>query len=135
MRNRPVGGRLASIALGAAAACALSACGSTHSQSASPSPAPRTSASTAASTGQAEVTISEYAFHPASLTVAAGTRVTFTNRDQTAHTATSTSAPPVFDTGTIPPGQSKSVTVSRTGVYPYFCQFHPFMHGTLRVVK
>lgn len=52
--------------------------------------------------------------------------------DQTAHTATSTAK--AFDTGTVGPGASRTVTVRKPGTYAYFCQFHAFMHGTI-VVK
>ena len=32
-------------------------------------------------------------------------------------------------------GQSKTFTVTKAGVYAYYCQFHAFMSGTLKVVK
>ncbi len=76
--------------------------------------------------------ISGYAYHPATITVAVGTRVTFSNHDQTAHTATSTM--PAFDTGTVKGGQSAAVVLRKPGVYSYYCQFHAFMRGTI-VVK
>jgi len=77
------------------------------------------------------VQIKDYVYRPSTLTMSAGTRVTFTNRDADAHTATAAS--PAFDTGTLKPGQSATVTLSARGTYSYICQFHPFMHGTLRV--
>jgi plastocyanin len=80
----------------------------------------------------ARVSISDYAFHPATITVEPGTKVTFTNHDQTAHTATSNR--PAFDTGTVQPGHSATVTLKKPGTYTYYCQFHAFMHGTI-VVK
>ena len=60
-------------------------------------------------------------------------RSTFTNHDQTAHTATSQQLG--FDTGTINPGQSATVTLDKPGTYTYYCQFHPFMHGTIIVER
>jgi plastocyanin len=57
--------------------------------------------------------------------------VTFVNHDQTAHTATSNK--PAFDTGTVRPGKSSRVTLSKPGNYTYYCQFHAFMHGTVVV--
>jgi plastocyanin len=77
------------------------------------------------------VTISNYAYQPVKLTVARDTKVTFTNHDQTAHTATSTGTG--FDSGTINPGKSATITVSKPGTYTYSCQFHAFMHGTITV--
>jgi plastocyanin len=78
------------------------------------------------------VLISGYAFRPATITVAPGARVTFTNRDQTNHTATSNSG--AFDTGTIGPRASRTVILKRPGTYTYLCQFHAFMKATV-VVK
>jgi plastocyanin len=77
------------------------------------------------------VTISGYAYQPPKITVAPGTKITFTNRDQTAHTATSTKTG--FDSGTIQPGKSAMITVSKPGTYTYYCQFHAFMHATITV--
>jgi plastocyanin len=68
---------------------------------------------------------------PTTITVAPGAKVTFVNRDQTAHTATSNK--PAFDTGTVRPGKSSRVTLSKPGKYTYYCQFHAFMHGTVVV--
>jgi plastocyanin len=94
----------------AATGIALSACGGPHVMGAA-------------------VTISDYAFRPPALRVPVGTRLTFVNRDVTAHTATA----PGFDTGTVRPGGRVTVTLSRTGRYAYYCQFHAFMRGTLVV--
>ncbi len=78
------------------------------------------------------MTIKDFAYAPADLTVANGTKLTFTNQDSTAHTATSTDQAG-FDTGTIEKGQTKSITVEQPGTYSYVCSFHPFMHGTVTV--
>jgi plastocyanin len=104
------------------AACASSSSGS--SGAAKPSAA-------APAPGKLTVKISGYAFAPASVTVGAGSRITFTNHDATAHTATSNK--PAFDTGTVKPGQSATLTLRKAGTYTYYCQFHAFMHGTVIV--
>jgi plastocyanin len=96
----------------------------THSQTTPAAPA-------AARSGHVTVSISNYAFAPATIVVTAGTKVTFTNHDQTAHTATSTTSG--FDSGTVAPGQSRTVALGRPGTYAYVCQFHPFMHGVVIV--
>ena len=118
------------------AACGSSSSSSSHAQAAAPSStaaAPSSTASTApAKSGATAVKISGYAFHPVSITVKPGTKITFTNSDQTAHTATSTKSG-VFDTGTVNPGASKTILVSKPGTYTYYCQFHAFMHGTVTV--
>lgn len=76
--------------------------------------------------------IRNYSYTPATITVKTGTKVTFTNHDQTAHTATSST--PGFDTGTVKPGHSATVDLTKPGTYTYYCQFHAFMRGTI-VVK
>jgi plastocyanin len=79
------------------------------------------------------VTISNFMFKPASVTVSRGARITVTNHDTTAHTATADNGKS-FDTGDIDPSASATVTLSKTGTYKYHCSIHSFMHGTL-VVK
>lgn len=102
-----------------------------QSRPAASSPSPSASAVVA---GKATtLKIANYAYEPASLTVKVGTKITVTNKDQTAHTATARSG--AFDSGTVNTGQSKSFTVTKPGVYPYYCQFHAFMSGTIKVVK
>ena len=91
-------------------------------------------ASAAVLTGKtAKVKVYMYSFMPANLTVRVGTRITFTNHDQTAHTATALNG--AFGTGTINPGQSKTIVVKRAGTFAYHCLFHAFMTGTIKVVK
>lgn len=136
MTSRPTGIRTAATVF--AAALTLAACGSSSSSSSSSSASTGTTSSSAAPatgpvrSGVVRVAISNYAFHPATITVAAGTKVTFSNHDQTAHTATSTQ--PAFDTGTVKPGHSVTVVLQKPGSYTYYCQFHAFMRGTV-VVK
>ncbi len=77
--------------------------------------------------------VANFAFHPNTLTVKAGTKITVTNNDSTAHTATAKSG--AFDSGTIKPGESVSFTLNKPGVYHYYCQFHAFMNGTITVVR
>jgi plastocyanin len=78
------------------------------------------------------VLVTGFAFNPATVNVEPGAHITFTNRDQTNHTATSNNG--AFDTGTIAPGASRTVVLKRPGTYTYLCQFHAFMKATL-VVK
>jgi plastocyanin len=94
-------------------------------------------AATEAATGSAEagartVKISDFAYAPPDLTVAAGTTVDFVNEDETAHTATSKGSE-AFDSGAIQPGKNAKVTLDQTGTFTYTCAFHPFMKGTITV--
>jgi plastocyanin len=111
---------------------ALAGCGSSQtSASSGPSGQTGATASPPSSAGAVKISIRGYAYQPVALSVAAGTRVTFTNHDATAHTATAST--PAFDTGTLKPGQSATVTLKTAGTYSYICQFHAFMHGTITV--
>ncbi|MEO6859075.1 MAG: cupredoxin domain-containing protein [Solirubrobacteraceae bacterium] len=105
------------------------ACGSSQSTHSSQSTTASDHAAAPAALGH--VVISGYAFHPPAVTVTPGTRLTFTNHDQTSHTATSTGKG--FDTGTIPPGASRTVVLTQPGTYTYYCQFHAFMRATVIV--
>jgi len=77
------------------------------------------------------VTISNFAFQPASLQIAAGTTVTWTNSDGTAHTVTSDNGD--FDSGSLAPGATFTQTFMTPGTYTYHCQIHPFMTATIVV--
>jgi plastocyanin len=77
------------------------------------------------------ITIQNFAFSPATITIPAGTTVTWTNEDSAAHTATSDSG--VWDSGTLMTGQSYSRTFDQPGTYPYHCMIHPFMKATIIV--
>lgn len=74
-------------------------------------------------------------FSPATLSVKVGTIVKFNNNDGVDHTSTSTSTPPVWNSGTIPAGGSYSYTTTAVGTYPFVCGFHPMMTGTLTVTN
>jgi plastocyanin len=93
----------------------------------------QTSAAATDGSGNAKtVTIADYLYEPARITVPAGTTVTFTNRDSTPHTATS-KEPGHFDSDSIDTGESGEVVLDETGSFAYYCLFHPFMKGTIVV--
>ena len=108
----------------------LAGCGGGGTDSSSSS----STASGSAGNGQSAkaVTIKDYTFKPATITVPVGTTVDFTNQDSTAHTATSKESG-AFDTEAIQPGKSGSVTLEKAGTFTYYCVFHPFMKGTIVV--
>lgn len=78
----------------------------------------------------AKVDIANFAFTPATLTIAKGTSVTFSNSSKVIHTATRGGA---FDTGVIKPGKSVSVRFKQKGTFAYHCEIHPLMHGKIVV--
>jgi plastocyanin len=81
--------------------------------------------------GGKSVTISNFKFAPAAITVPAGSKVTVTNKDTTAHTATANDNS--FDTKDINPSSSSTISLKTAGRVPYHCSIHPFMHGTIVV--
>jgi plastocyanin len=91
------------------------------------------SAHTAGAGADEHVTISHYAFAPASLTVAAGTTVTWTNLDSVGHDVTVTRGPALFHSPMLSQGQSWSYTFSAAGPYSYICSVHPDMRATVTV--
>jgi amicyanin len=78
------------------------------------------------------VSIDNFTFTPASLTVKAGTTVTWTNRDDIPHgIASSNNAfkkSKAMDTD-----DAYSFTFTTPGTYQYFCYIHPHMVGTIVV--
>ena len=97
--------------------------------------APQAPASTTAPapTGPNAVSISNFAFAPATLTVPVGTTVTWTNHDEEPHTVVA------GDGSFHSPGLGTDATFSNTfataGTFDYVCSIHPFMHGTVVVTK
>jgi plastocyanin len=77
------------------------------------------------------VAIQNFAFSPTTVTVKAGSTVTWTNRDQDAHTVTAMSGP--FHSPTLTTGQSFRYTFTTPGRYDYLCTIHPFMTATVVV--
>jgi plastocyanin len=88
--------------------------------------------SAAGGSGTKAVTIKDYTYAPASLTVPIGTTVRFTNQDSTPHTATSKESGG-FESGPIDTGKTGTITLEKAGTYAYYCVFHPFMKGTITV--
>jgi plastocyanin len=92
---------------------------------------PKEDKPTAEASATASVTISDFKFTPASVTVNEGDTVNFTNDGPTVHTATADDGS--FDTGILEKGQSGSATFTSAGTVTYFCQPHPNMKGTIVV--
>jgi plastocyanin len=84
----------------------------------------------AADAASAAVTISNFSFQPASVTVNAGDAVTWTNADNVSHSATANSG--AWDTGIFSSG-SKTIVMTAPGTFPYHCAVHSFMTGTVVV--
>lgn len=74
----------------------------------------------------------QYKFRPASLTVAEGTTVTWTNNSDAPHTVTADGR--LFDSGQVDENGTFEQTFSTAGEFAYHCAFHDYMHGTVRVL-
>jgi len=130
----------------------LAACGGSSAGSGASTPA---SSPTSAIAGSSAVSIADFAFSPPTLTVKAGTTVTWTNNDGAPHTVTSTNndgAPHTvtstdgpstsaqitgaFDSGDLGQGETFSFTFDKAGTYYYDCTIHAAqasMHGIVVV--
>jgi len=117
---------------------ALTSCGSSTSSASSASSASSTSSAGAspaagagaATAGDAVITIHDFAFTtPAS--VSPGAKVSVHNTDGLAHTVTADEGK-AFDSPA-PAGNSSFTAPTAPGSYPFHCNIHPEMHGTLVV--
>ena len=80
-----------------------------------------------------EAKIDNFSFTPPTLTVATGTMVTWTNRDDIPHTVVSTDDPKAFKSKVLDTDEKFSFAFSKPGTYPYFCSIHPKMTGKVIV--
>ncbi|MCX6774763.1 MAG: cupredoxin family copper-binding protein [DPANN group archaeon] len=83
------------------------------------------------STATSSVTLQNFAFHPADITVAKGAIVTWTNMDSVTHTIAANDGS--FSSGNIAPGGTYAHTFGTAGVTAYHCSIHPSMTGTVTV--
>lgn len=77
------------------------------------------------------VGIKDFKFSPPSLTVPAGTTVTWTNNDERRHTVTSTTG--AFGSMGLSNGDTFAQTFTQPGTYQYFCSVHPRMQAAVIV--
>ena len=132
MQCAPVRRRL-SIAAVLSAVLALSGCGESSAGTPVVTPASVVSATVRnVQMAPAVVAIKDFAFEPATLTVAAGGKVVWINRDEEPHLVVSAGAQvpasPALDTD-----DRYSTVFTKPGVYTYFCSIHPHMVGKIIV--
>lgn len=95
-----------------------------------PTPAPTASA---ADNSTVNVVMDNYAYVSPSITVAAGTRVVWTNHDDEDHTVTSTQNHTPLDSPHIVKGKTFEFTFTQPGTYNYHCTIHDGMDGVVIV--
>lgn len=77
------------------------------------------------------IEIEKYTFSPAQITVSAGTKIIWKNKDKVAHTVTSSDKK--FDSGLFGQDKEWSYTFDTPGEYSYFCIPHPNMTAKVMV--
>jgi len=87
--------------------------------------------SSAASPESAQIVIRDFMFQPMSLTVKAGSTVTWTNADDEPHAVVSDAN--VFRSGAIDTNETFSFKFETPGTYHFSCSLHPRMVGTVVV--
>jgi plastocyanin len=88
-------------------------------------------ATPAAADAPATVELKTFMFGPATLTIPAGTRVTWKNSDPEPHTIVSVDGK--FRSGALDQGDSFTFKFDAPGTYRYVCSIHPQMVGTIIV--
>jgi plastocyanin len=91
---------------------------------------PATVSAFAAEPGQ--VTIDNFSFNPATITVKPGETITWVNQDDIPHNVRE-SAAGKFKCGVMDTGEKCTVTFKDAGEFKYFCALHPHMVGTVIV--
>jgi plastocyanin len=89
------------------------------------------SASTNTANEPNSVTISDFGFHAADITVAAGTTIEWTNTDPFNHSVVAGDGS--FHSDELGEGDSFSYTFDTAGTFNYVCGIHGSMHGTVTV--
>lgn len=138
MHHRPI------VTLAAGAVLILAACSSsaaTTAPTAAASAAPSVEASAppaatapcveSAAAGEVAVAIKDFAFGPTDIQAKVGQTVTFTNGDSAPHTASLDDGS--CTTPNIAAGGSDGLMFTAAGTYPFHCNVHPKMKGTITV--
>jgi plastocyanin len=89
------------------------------------------SPSTAATPEPTRIVVKNFMFAPNSLTVKAGSTVTWTNMDDEPHAVLSDTG--VFRSGALDTSESFSFKFEKPGTYHFTCSIHPRMVGTIVV--
>jgi plastocyanin len=82
-------------------------------------------------TNEVQILIENFAFVPSEITIVPGTKITWINKDEAPHTATSTDKK--FNTGGLDTDDKYSFVFNDKGEFPYFCALHPHMTASITV--
>lgn len=106
-----------------------------HMNNGTPATSTKSDAASSTPTATSAVTIENFAFSPANITVKKGTTVTWTNKDSTAHTVTETDGKTGPKSGSLSKGDTYSFTFNTTGSFAYVCSFHSNMTASITVTE
>lgn len=79
------------------------------------------------------ISIDNFIYSPATLTVKKGTKVTWTNKDSAAHTVTAETEGP--DSPLMKQNETYSYTFNNVGTFSYYCKPHPWMKASVIVTE
>jgi plastocyanin len=80
-----------------------------------------------------DVNIAKFAYGPKEITIAPGTKIVWTNHDQTPHTVTSNDKS--FASKGLDTDDKFEHTFAGEGDFSYICTVHPYMTGVVHVRK
>ena len=80
-----------------------------------------------------DLNIAKFAFAPKEISIAPGTKIIWTNRDETPHTVTSNDKS--FASKGLDTDDKFEHTFASEGDFQYICTVHPFMTGAVHVRK
>jgi plastocyanin len=91
---------------------------------------PTVSANTTPAAGGQQIAIDNFSFGPETITVPAGTKVTWVNHDDIPHTVVAAGK---FKSHALDTSDHFDHTFDEPGTYEYFCSLHPKMTGKIVV--
>ena len=80
-----------------------------------------------------DIDIAKFAYGPKEITIAPGTKIIWTNHDETPHTVTSNDKS--FASKGLDTDDKFEHVFASEGDFPYFCTVHPYMAGVVHVRK
>ncbi|HEY7036359.1 MAG TPA: ScyD/ScyE family protein [Thermomicrobiales bacterium] len=100
------------------------------------SPTAESGGATATASDQVAVAIYDFGFDPPTLTIKAGTTVTWTNTGEVEHTSVSfDKGEKTWDSDIMEPGDTYSYTFDKPGTFDYECGLHPNMKAVIKVTE